>query len=143
MSDEDGTVVVVAGGGGTGGDDQGAAFAAGVATATATQAAADADEAADAAEGAQATAGVALDVAFDSRTAVDTLRDEMREGLAAVHARLDETTIIDVEEDVNPLTPEDVTEEPKPAKPPADDDGEPSAPKSKKKFGWDGWFGDR
>lgn len=132
-------VVVVTGGEPAGGGgDAGAAFAAGVATATATGAADEAEEATETAEAAQATADLAANVAFDAQVEVGRLRDDMASGFAALHARFDEqTTVIELEEE-NPLTPPDVEPEK-----PAETEEEPEKEKPKKTWGSDAWFGDR
>jgi len=134
---------------------EGAAFAAGVATATAAVAAEGAAEAQDRSEMAQATAQTAAEVAYDARAELDSLRGELLARLDEIEGRTAATAALAVDTaevvaatEVDDLSPEDTT--PETTAEESESKGDTSADRpegethsDRKRYGSDRWFGDR
>jgi hypothetical protein len=128
---------------------EGAAFAAGVAAATAAVAAEDAEQAGAAAETALRVSEGAAEAAYDARAEVESLRGELLARLDDVESRASMAAAVAVEavESVETAAVDDMApEETVPADPEPDrsaDQPKDDAGSAKKRFGSDRWFGDR
>jgi uncharacterized protein YjbJ (UPF0337 family) len=127
-----------------------AAYAAGVAAATASQAAGEAQEAVYAAEGAQMTAEGAAETAWDAQREVESLRgqvsaelDELRQQLNATTGLAVATAEVAAEPPVDETSPEDTGDGGPAVEATSEDETTAKAPRKERKFGSDRWFGDR